>query len=113
MERHHRTLATPCHTQAVERPVRLVTQASVLVRGRDGVIRNRIKLTKKVCQILNQERFYFLNKAKDQDERTESAWAGCAWVTCSGESWFTCHTHINLPFTQVNQYVINKLRAVK
>lgn len=49
----------PCHTQAVERHIKLVTEASVSVVGavaRDGYIRNRIKGRKKNYPHLKQRK---------------------------------------------------------
>ena len=51
----------PYHTQAVERAIKLVTEASMLVIGsaeRDRVIRNRIESRKKIAKFETKKDFF-------------------------------------------------------
>ena len=53
-------LAHPCHNQAVERHVKLVAEASMLVAGferRDGMIRQKIKSRKLMPSSNTKKRF--------------------------------------------------------
>ncbi|BES87539.1 Hypothetical protein NTJ_00345 [Nesidiocoris tenuis] len=60
----------PCHSQAVERNVRLVTEASSSVFGpkaRDGFIRNRIRSRKDMPKF-ETKRDFFIEEVQPQDE---------------------------------------------
>ena len=51
----------PCHTQAVERAVKLVTEASACVvdsSKRDGYIIAKLQSRKKICQSLTQKKTF-------------------------------------------------------
>lgn len=55
----------PCHSQAVERHVRLVSEASSLVFGakeRDGLIRSRIKSRKELPKFETKKQFFSAKK---------------------------------------------------
>ena len=57
----------PCHTQAVERAIRLVTEASSSVisqAARDGVIRQKIKARKNLKTHATKKDFFPLIKDK-------------------------------------------------
>lgn len=68
-DRLKKVFGYPCHTQAVERCVKLVTEASLLVCGpeaRDGFIKARI-LSRKSLPIFETKSQYFNTKEKNSD----------------------------------------------
>ena len=65
----------PCHTQAVERTVKLVTEASVSVidaSGRDGSIRNTISSRSKMSKFGSKRDFTLLGIRLVQVQRCQS-----------------------------------------
>ena len=67
----------PCHTQAVERAIRLVTEASSSVIGqaaRDGVIRQKIKTRKNLKTHATKKDFFPLIKDKCDWRKSIKSW---------------------------------------